>query len=157
MANYTEDTIKNVELHLQMPARRILQLKWTDKVSNTKFWKMTKELPIENETEKRKWRWIGHTLRKPPETFTLQANTWNPPGKRRRGRPRNTWQRNTGKKKQRKLDTPGEKWRGWPQPENDGVPWSMVYAPSEQTAIRKLSNVGDADVNNQRNCVTCAE
>ena len=46
---------------------------------------------------KRKWRWIGHTLRKPLETITRQAITWNPPGKRRRGRPRNTWQRDTEK------------------------------------------------------------
>ena len=39
--------------------------------------------------------WIGHTLRKPPKTITRQAITWNPFWKRRRGRPRNTWQRDT--------------------------------------------------------------
>ena len=61
------------------------------------FRKMTKQLPIENEIKKRKWRWIGHTLRKPPNTITRQAITWNLPGKRRRGRPRNTWQRDTEK------------------------------------------------------------
>ena len=72
---------------------RILHLKWTDKVSNTTYWKMTKHLLTENEIKKRKWRWIG--LRKPPETITRQAITWNPPGKRRRGRPRNTWQRDS--------------------------------------------------------------
>ena len=44
---------------------------------------MTKQLPIENEIKKRKWRWIGHTLRKPPQTITRQAITWNPPGKRK--------------------------------------------------------------------------
>ena len=27
-------------------------------------------LPIDNEIKKRKWRWIGHTLREPPETIT---------------------------------------------------------------------------------------
>ena len=41
--------------------------------------------------------WIGHTLRKQPETITRQAITWNTPGKTRRGRPRNTWQRDTEK------------------------------------------------------------
>ena len=60
---------------------------------STKTEKVTKQLPIENEIKKRKWRWIGHTLRKPPNTITRQAITWNPPGKRRRGRPQNTWQR----------------------------------------------------------------
>ena len=38
--------------------RRILHLKWTDKISNTTLWNMTKQLPIENEIKKRKWRWI---------------------------------------------------------------------------------------------------
>ena len=71
--------------------------KWTDKISNTILWKITKQLTIENKIKKRKWRWIGHTLRKPPNTITRQAITWNPPGKRRRGRPRNTWQRDTEK------------------------------------------------------------
>ena len=34
---------------------------------------------------------------KSTENITRQAITWNPPGKRRRGRPRNTWQRDTEK------------------------------------------------------------
>ena len=34
-------------------------------------------------------------------------------------------------------DTPGERWRGWPSTENSDVPWSMAYAPSEQTGIMK--------------------
>ena len=43
----------------------------------------------------------------------------------------------TRKKKQRRWDTPGEKWRRWPRTENGGVPWSMAYTPSEQTGISK--------------------
>ena len=31
-------------------------MEWTDTI----VWKMTKQLPIENEIKKRKWRWIGH-------------------------------------------------------------------------------------------------
>jgi len=76
------------------------------------------EEKIENEIKKRKCRWIGHTLRKPPETVTRQAITWNPSGKRRRGRPRNTWQRDTEKETKEM----GEKWRRWPLTENGGVP-----------------------------------
>ena len=95
MAKYTEDTNKNIDLHQCL--HRILHTKWTDKVFNSTLWKMTKQLSLENEIKKRKWRWIGHTPRKPPETTTRQATTWNPPGKRRRGRSRNTWQRDTEK------------------------------------------------------------
>ena len=92
-----QKALKRIQNFINICLRRILQLKWTDKVSNTTLWKTTKQLPIENEIMKRKWRWKGHTLRKPPESITRQAITWNPPGKRRRGRPRNTWQRDMEK------------------------------------------------------------
>ena len=137
----TQKTLKRIQTFINKCLHRMLHLKWTDKISNTTLWKMTKQLPIENEIKKRKWRWIGHTLRKPPNTITRQAITWNPPGnwgKRRRGRPRNTWQRDT-EKTRRRWDTPGEKWRRWPRTENGGIPWSMAYAPSEQTGISKVS------------------
>jgi len=87
MAKYTEDTKENADF-IHKCLRRILHLKWTDKVPNTALWKMTKPQPITNEIKKRKWRWIGHTVWNPPETITRQAIT----GKRKRGRPRNTWQ-----------------------------------------------------------------
>ena len=44
----------------------------------------------------RKWGWLGHTLRKPVSNITRRALTWNPQGKRKRGRPRNTWRREMG-------------------------------------------------------------
>ena len=44
---------------------------------------------------RRKWGWIGHTLRKPASNITRQALTLDPQGKKKRGRPRNTWQRDT--------------------------------------------------------------
>ena len=53
------------------------------------FW--TQQRPVEEEIRRRRWAWIGHSLRKPVTSTTRQALTWNPQGKRRRGRPRNTW------------------------------------------------------------------
>ena len=96
MAKYIEDTKKNTDLHLQMPAQNPTP-EVDSKVSTTTLWKMTKQLPIENEIKKRKWRWIGHRLRKPPETITHQAITRSRTRKRRRGRPRSTWHRDTEK------------------------------------------------------------
>ena len=61
----TQKTLTRIQIFINKCLRRILHLKWTDKISNTTLWKMTKQLPIENEIKKRKWRWIGHTLRKP--------------------------------------------------------------------------------------------
>ena len=66
---------------------------------------MTKQLLIENEIKKRNWRWIGHTLRKPPETTTRQAVTWN-----RRGEEagHGTPGKETQKEKQKRRERDGE-------------------------------------------------
>ena len=50
-------------------------------------------MPLEQEIRQRRWRWIGHTLRKPVEleSITRQAFTWKPEGKNKRVRPGNTW------------------------------------------------------------------
>jgi hypothetical protein len=42
-----------------------------------------------------KFRWIGHTLQKSDQEPCKAALMWNPQGSRKRGRPRNSWQRST--------------------------------------------------------------
>ena len=73
--------------------RRILRIHWPENISNRELWQRTKQKPIEEEILQKRWRWIGHTLRKPASNTTRQALKWNPQGKRKRGRPRNTWRR----------------------------------------------------------------
>ena len=68
-------------------------MKCSDKVSNNTLWTKTNQLPVETEIQRRKWRWISHTLRKPQASITRKALTWNPQVRRKRGRPRNTWRR----------------------------------------------------------------
>lgn len=38
---------------------------------------------------KRKWKWIGHTLRKPSNSIARSALEWSTQGSRQPGRPRN--------------------------------------------------------------------
>jgi hypothetical protein len=40
-----------------------------------------------------KWRWIGHIERKQGDHLTKEAFRWSRTGKRKRGRPRQTWKR----------------------------------------------------------------
>ncbi|VDP51229.1 unnamed protein product [Schistosoma margrebowiei] len=47
----------------------------------------------EEEIRKKRWKWIGHTLRKSSNCITRQALTWNPEGKRKSERPKNTLRR----------------------------------------------------------------
>jgi len=86
--------------------RRILKISWTDMVTNEMLWERAGEEPIENQILRRKWRWIGHTLRKLADSFTRQVLCWNLQGKRKRGRPRNSWRRGV-ESEMRKWATPG--------------------------------------------------
>ena len=69
------------------------RIRWSVTISNTDLWRETNQIPPEDEIRRRGWRWIGHTLCKPTSRVTRQALCWNPHGKRKRGRPRNTWRR----------------------------------------------------------------
>ena len=51
--------------------------------------------------------WIGHILRKSPNDISRTALTWAPEGKRKRGRPRETWRR-TVEKERNQLG-----WQSW--------------------------------------------
>ena len=73
--------------------RRIMKIKWSDKIHNNILWERTGQEPIDKEIGRRKWRWIDHTLRKPTRSITRHALQWNPQGKRGRGRPQITWRR----------------------------------------------------------------
>ena len=73
--------------------RRILKIRWPDTIRNTSLWERTGQRPISQEVGQRRWRWIGHTLRKPGSSTTRQVLKWNPQGQRRRGSPRAAWRR----------------------------------------------------------------
>jgi hypothetical protein len=48
---------------------------------------------IRKTDQKRKWSWIGHTLRKLSGITEKDALDWNPQCRRKRGRPKKTWRR----------------------------------------------------------------
>ena len=73
--------------------RQILHIRWPDRIANKDLWYRTKQKPVAGTIKTRKWKWIGHTLRKDLDNITRQALDWNPQGKRKRGRPTTTWRR----------------------------------------------------------------
>jgi hypothetical protein len=60
---------------------------------NQYLWSITQRETIENQIKRRKWNWIGHTLRKEAGAIEKIALDWNPQGCRRRGRQKRTWRR----------------------------------------------------------------
>jgi len=95
--------------------RRIMNTKWTNKITNEGLWRITKQKPIEIQIKRRKWNWIEHTLRKEVGAIEKTALDWNHQGYRRRGRPKRTWRRtiddeirNTGRSWN---EVKGDRWR----------------------------------------------
>ena len=92
---------KNLEDKIQVFVnkclRKILKIFWPNKISNQELWKKTGQEKMSDEIKKKKFRWLGHTLRKDKDDITKYSLKWNPQGQRKRGRPKNTWRRQTNK------------------------------------------------------------
>ena len=93
----TKTITKKIQVFVNKSLRSILKIRWTDKVTNEELRKRSDQMPIGEEVLKRKWGWIGHTLRKEPSNVTRQALEWNPQGKRKVGRPKESWRRSVEK------------------------------------------------------------
>jgi len=70
-----------------------MNIKWTDKITNEELWRITKEKPKEIQIKRRKWNWLGQTLRKEAGSIDKTALDWNPQGYRRTSRSKRTWRR----------------------------------------------------------------
>ena len=71
--------------------RRILRIFWPQKVSNQDLLNRCQLEDMAMIITKRRWKWLGHVLRKDHSNITRTALFWTPEGKRKRGRPKITW------------------------------------------------------------------
>ncbi|VDP37335.1 unnamed protein product [Schistosoma curassoni] len=85
--------IQNTLVFINSCLHKILRIRWPNTISNKQLWEKTNQIPSEEEIRKKRWKWIGHTLRKAPNCVTRRASTWSPQGQRKRGRPKNTLRR----------------------------------------------------------------
>ena len=86
----TQTMQRKIQTFFNTCLRRIYKIQWQEKIRNEDLWERAGQEPVAKQILRRKWGWIGHTLRKPASSTTRQALTWNPQGKRKRGRPRNS-------------------------------------------------------------------
>jgi hypothetical protein len=80
-----------LQIFIKKCLRRIMNIKWTNKITNKELWRLTKQKPIEIQIKRRKWSWIGHTLHKEAGATEKTALDWNPQGYRRGGRLKRMW------------------------------------------------------------------
>lgn len=92
---WTEETkaIQKLQVYINKSLRNILKIFWPNKISNVELWSKTNQKPVKQILKERKWRWIGHILRREDTNVTKQILNFTPPGKRRKGRPKETWKR----------------------------------------------------------------
>jgi len=88
----TNQITRRLQISVNTCLRRIMNIKWTDKITNEELWRIAHQKSIENQIKRRKWNWIGHTLRKEKGAVGKTALDWNPQ-RYRRGRPKRTWRR----------------------------------------------------------------
>ena len=79
-------------------------------------------MPVDKEILQRRWRCLGHTLRKPPSKITRQALAWNPHEKRKRGRPCNSWRRDL----EADVKSTGKNWKELEKTAQDRVVWRQL-------------------------------
>ncbi|VDP41003.1 unnamed protein product [Schistosoma margrebowiei] len=120
----TTTTIKKVQVFINSCLRKILNIHLPDTISNSLLWERTNQLPAEEEIRKRRWKWIGHTLRKSSNCITRQALTWNPEGKRTSGRPKNTLRRII----EADMKTMNYNWTQLERIAQDRVGWRMLVS-----------------------------
>ena len=71
--------------------RRILGIKWWERVSNSRIREITGLQPVDEFVRFSRWKWLGHVYRR--HGLVRDAPGWVAPGRRGRGRPRETWLR----------------------------------------------------------------
>jgi len=97
-------------------------------ISNEELWRRAEETEISIQIKRRKWNWIGHTLRKEHDTIEREVLDWNPQGQRKRGRPKQTWRRQVHNEALGEGKSWGEV-SSWPEIGSDGDVLLTPYVP----------------------------
>ena len=87
---------ENIDVFLHRWLRRILKINWNQHVTNEEVRRQpgVKEQPRETVRRRRRWVFIGNTLGRDSKNLARNTLTWTPKGKRKRGRPQETYIRN---------------------------------------------------------------
>jgi endonuclease/exonuclease/phosphatase family metal-dependent hydrolase len=91
----TEHIKNKIQVFVNRCLRRIFRIFWPRKMRNERLWQLANMKEVNMQVRKRKFGWIGHTLRKDPSEIPHRALVYNPQGSRKRGRPKNSWRRST--------------------------------------------------------------
>jgi hypothetical protein len=89
----TNQITRRLQIFVNKCLRRIMNIKWTDNITNEELRRTAQQKPREHQIRRRKWNWIRNTLCKEVGAIQKTALDWNPQGYRRRGRMKRMWGR----------------------------------------------------------------
>lgn len=89
----TESISSKIQVFINKCLRKINRIFWPNRISNADLLSISNQTPIAHEIRRRKWTWIGHTLRKDMSNIAKASLQWNPQGRRNVGRQKTTWRR----------------------------------------------------------------
>ncbi|XP_078382229.1 uncharacterized protein LOC144664897 [Oculina patagonica] len=89
----TKTDEKKLDAFLHKSLRRILKIYWPMRITNEEIRARAGMETISKQVARRRWTWLGHVLRMDHHSHPRIALTWVPEGKRKRGRPRETWRK----------------------------------------------------------------
>jgi hypothetical protein len=69
-----------------------MRIFWAVKITN-RVRELAEMDKISKVIKVRRWKWIGHVLRSHPDSHARTALTWTPEGRKKKGRPKDTWRR----------------------------------------------------------------
>ena len=124
----TESNIIKLSVFHTYNLRRILHILWPNTISDQQLLARCNQDSMETIIMRRRWRWIGHVMSREEDNITRTALHWTPEGKRKRGRPRNTWRRTV----EAELKTMNHTWgtfRSSPGTDRRGDPLQPPYVP----------------------------
>ena len=93
----TKNITQKLDVFQTRCLRRILKIFWPNTISNNELYQRTSTTAISVLIKQRRWNWIGHVHRMETTSIPKIAMRWTPPGKRSRGRPKETWRRSVEK------------------------------------------------------------
>ena len=106
---------KEIDVFQNKCIRKILEVRWQDHVSTEELLERAEMEPLSRNVKRRRWKMIGHILKKDKNSNDAIALTWAPEGKRKRGRPKPTWRRMIEKEREE------EGWKSWEEVRKDAV------------------------------------
>jgi hypothetical protein len=83
MWKMTKSDEKRLDTFQNSCLRKILKMRWQDKISNKELHTRKKTENISNIICRIRWNWIGHVLRMESTKHCAVALTWRPEGKRK--------------------------------------------------------------------------